>query len=143
MTRLAYIPDDGYTEPGFVRGVPGLHPDCGFAFRPTLTEEVEKLLGATEDKPGQVIEQLHARAIAGHITTWDLADAAGKALPITVANVLRLKRRLLQRFRAIVIFGEPTDINPTWPVETIAKAVDEELESALTGDVKIEGDRKN
>ena len=36
------IPDDGYTEPGFITARPGLHGELRFTFRPILIQDQAK-----------------------------------------------------------------------------------------------------
>lgn len=141
MRHLNYIPDDGYTEPGYIAGVPGLHPrPLRFTFRPPLPEERVEHAAALEQLKG-VQEQLACHAfIAEKLKTWDHVDKDGKPIPVSAVNVGRMKPALVNLLYAIVAGYAASEIDPDWGEETkqevVAVAYQSAKFDAMPGEVR-------
>lgn len=138
---------DGYTEPGFIAAVAGLHGTLAFEYRPTLPEQQSDLISTADSLKAAAYDRKCADFIAKHLVSWDLKDDKGQAVPVSAVNVLRLRPKLYNRLYHIVLGLGATDINPEWPDETKSEAAEVAFQSALTetapGAVKAEGNGKN
>lgn len=143
---LNFIPD-GYTESAFVRAIPNIHGDFRFEYRPMLVEERTPLLAASNSMKPDAYDRKCAAELAKKLVSWDLADEKGNAVPISAANILRLKPKLWGRVFAIVAGLDAHDGDPGLSVEKKGPDDDDQYESALSGkpvgDVRQEGDAKN
>lgn len=148
-TNLNYIPDDGYTEPGYIDPQPLLHGALRFSFRPMITEERAKLLAAVENMSGDAYDRMAADMMAKKLVEWDLVDAKGEPVPISARIVLRLKPALFNTLYKIMLGFDATDRDPDWQDETADLKAAEQYASALSehgdmpGEVRAEGDAKN
>jgi len=103
-----YIPD-GYTESGYIAGVPRLFLAVRFEFRPMLVEEKQQ---AAKDGEGGNVRKTMAEWLARKITRWDLQDADGQTLPIDAKTILRLRPKLFDRLFDVVAGNEASDLDP-------------------------------
>jgi hypothetical protein len=143
-----FIPDDGYTEPGFIQAIPGLHGDLRFTYRPMLVEVNAEVGEAFKSLSSADCERKAAAVLADHLKTWDVVHPKTKApVPVTPANLLRMKSAVFSRLWGIVRGLDPTDIDPKWTAEQKQQATETKFESALTGDtpgmVREVADEKN
>ena len=144
---LNYTPEDGYTEPGFIRAEEGLHGDLRFLFRPLLVERQAAIITSLETmKSGPKVRKI-ARVLAEQITDWSLIDGQRDPVPVTEAtasSVLTLDKR---RRKGIVLGTEPTDIDPQWEQERTNEEQAFQSQAAESetpvGQVKEEAHRKN
>ena len=146
--RLLYIPTDGYTEPAYVKEVPGLlDGSMAFSYRPFLVEDRARILSEMEKMRSEAAELRAAQEIADRLTEWDLTDATGKPVPISLDIVRRLKPLLFARVWGILLGTEATDFDPDWDLEDKRRIVNEQAEAisrpAPVGNVREEGDEKN
>lgn len=109
---LGTVPNDGYTEQGYIAARPGLHPAVRFRYRPSTQEEwaalQTEIAGA---KKGQGVA-LNARYIARKLVAWDLKDDKGDLVPRSATQVARLKPALFEVLYGIVIGMIPSDRDP-------------------------------
>jgi hypothetical protein len=138
---------DGYTQCGFIAAVPLVHGALRFTYRPALVEERSQLGDAARQLRSQLYDR-HAAAFTAHkIVEWDLADSRGRAVPVSAEALLRLQPDLFVRLHKIVAGWMATDVDPAWPRDTKDRALEDQLESALTGrsvgEVRQERDEKN
>lgn len=117
---MAKVTDDGFSQPGFIEGVPGLYPDLRFTFRMMLRTDVADFFDKTgRVKAGQG-EKIAANTMAEHISDWSMIDQDGDPVPINGANMIRpnnkraLPTRLFNRLLGIITGMEPSDIDPKW-----------------------------
>ncbi|HUT13889.1 MAG TPA: hypothetical protein VMY42_25595 [Thermoguttaceae bacterium] len=148
MIRLNYVPGDGYTEPGFIQGIPGLHDvDLRFSYRPMLVEERARVLAAMEKMKPDMAEIRAAEEIALRLATWDMTDARGEPVGINAHIVRRIKPAMFNRLWGIVLGTEPSDIDPQWGEDTKTEVAGEQFEAAVgpepVGDVRARTDEKN
>ena len=119
LKELAFTTGDGYTEQGYLKAVPGMHPDVRFLFRPMSTPQRAKLLNAGDKTKDQLkLFRLQAEAIIEEwklLLEWNITDVAGKALPVTVESMMKLKPRLFFGIIAIITGTEPSDIDDEAP----------------------------
>ena len=114
---LNYTPEDGYTEPGYIRAEEGLHGELRFSFRPILVEQQAPLVVSLETmKPVEKVRRI-AQVIAEQVNQWSLTDAQGDPVPVTEKTTRRLKFSVFYRLWGIVLGTEPTDIDPEWSQE--------------------------
>ena len=144
---LDYIPNDGYTEDGYIEAEPGMYGELRFSYRPFLVEEQAKLLASNKKLASDEYERYSASEMAKKIVSWTLLDKAKNIVPVSAANILRLKPKLKARLENIVCSFTPSDIDPLLPVENKIDAAETKYESALTGistaTIREEGDEKN
>lgn len=128
---------DGYTEKGYIRAVPGLYGELRFEFRPVLPQSRTVLLREIAKRPDQEQEPQVAHVIAKQVVSWDVTNN-GQPVPITPANVLRLRPSLFQKLWGIVTNLEPSDLDPkSTPEEAAAQTVDL-LEAALNNRLPLD-----
>ena len=144
---LNYTPEDGYTEPGFIRAEEGLHGDLRFLFRPLLVERQAAIVTSLETmKSGPKVRKI-ARVLAEQITDWSLIDGQRDPVPVTEATASRLKFSLFYRLWGIVLGTEATDIDPQWEQERTDEELAFQSQAAESetpvGQVKEGAHRKN
>lgn len=138
--RQDFIPDDGYTEEGYIKAVPQIHNALRFTFRPLLWEERTRMLAAADaatDK-GQTdkYDRQIATMLSKHLTSWSLTDGRkdeAKEVPINVDIIRRLKPKLALSLYYVVMGLQASDIDPDWPEEKKSEFEDLELEAELEG----------
>ena len=143
---LSYIPD-GYDELGYIRPVPRIHLGLRFRFRPLLVEERSRLVEAAGKMRGDAYDRKCAAELAGKLLEWDLRDGADEAVPLTPANLLRLKPQLFQRLFAIVLGSEAGDLDSHGDEHQEQRIVEHQFAAALSdrpiGEVREEDDEGN
>lgn len=135
MTDLLIpLDNDGYTLSAYIKGVPRLHPDVRFRYRPT--EHLERVRTEKEiancGNDTEAKEMLLAEVIAKKIVSWDVKGAQPN-----VATILRIRSKVfIDRLANIVYFGiEGGDTDPE-QVEAPGKAAEsirERVEAAKRG----------
>jgi len=125
IQRKSLIPDDGYTEPGYIKPNPGIHGEFRFHFRPMRVTEQSEMRDASSKLTGPAYERMSAAAVAQQVTAWELPEE------ITPENVLRLKPQLFLRLHLIVAGFEATDIDPLWSEEKQQGAAEGEYLASL------------
>ncbi len=113
---LGFI-DDGYTEQGFVRGEPGLHPDVRFEWRPSVPEELDRYNADADRLKGTELRKHAARFLAAKLVSWDLRNGKGDVVPISLPNVLRLKDGLFMHLLRVTLGIRASDVDPRWDEE--------------------------
>jgi hypothetical protein len=135
--RLDFIPDDGYTEEGYIKAEPFIHGELRFRFRPRLVEEKSQILdqadAAGRNGESDKFDQRVAKMLSLAVAEWSLKDSKGGTVAISARTILQLKPRLNYKLYQIVMGMIPTDIDPNWPAEKQDAALDQEYESALSG----------
>lgn len=110
--------DDGYTEQGYLRAVPGLHPDIRFTYRP-MTLAVRGRMMTRGEKCKDDAERFTVQAetiVQGNLLLeWNVSDRKGAALPISVENMLKLRPRVFLALVAIIAGVEPSDVDDQAP----------------------------
>ena len=150
---LGQIPNDGYTEHGYIAEVPRLHPALRFAFRPmTLAERALYIKAVGQFRKDDEIRTYMAGEIKRHLPgqpPWDLRNDKGELVPLTVDELLKLKPRLFDSLFMIVSGEAAPDADPEAPRSASEKdqdALDLE-ESIKTGrsvaQIREERDLKN
>jgi hypothetical protein len=151
---LDYIPndDDGYTLDAYIESVPRLHNSVRVSYRPTEILERAVLIEINRASTEKDVSVRFAELLEKKITKWDIQqrtkDGVLVPLPISKANVLRLKPSLWLRLLNIVLWGsDGGDVDPGQPMESMAKQTDADFDALLRGekivDVRLEADRKN
>ena len=145
---LDYVPNDGYSEKGFVHGQTNIHNDFRFTFRPMLAEERAVLLSDRFKKlPEDEQEKKLAAAVASRVSDWSLVDAKGMPVPVSEAVCRRLKPALFNRVFWIIAGTDAGDVDPELAEAERHAAADVLMESAISGkapgDVRLERDEKN
>jgi len=112
--RLNFVPNDGYTEPGYLAEVPGKSNAMRFTFRPLLAEEKRALLETMEKMKGGQEAVKVSEVLSDQVKSWDLADAKGAAVPINVTIMRRVKPSVLWALWGIVSGNDASDIDPQW-----------------------------
>jgi hypothetical protein len=148
MQRLDIIPDDGYTEPGYIKAIVGIHGDIRFTYRPMLIQEQSKATAeageAGRGKPERY-DRVCAEKLAHHLLTWSLRDSSGTPLAIEINTLLRIKPMAFLRLWAIVLGTQASDIDPEWTEEVQAVKTEEQADysPAPIGQARAEADEKN
>lgn len=146
MSELASVIHDGYTQPFYFRGVPGLHPDVRGTFRPMLHHERYFIGGKIADKQsGPEQSRMMIEAICSFIRSWDLKGSDGKVIPREVPAAVRIKPHVVERLYMLVTGREGGDVDPN--AEPAKEEADAEwkaiLEQREIGPVREEIDAKN
>lgn len=126
---LNFVPDDGYTEKGFIKATPGLHGDLRFEYRPFLVEERSKLLRQLESLAQEKQDAIVAKTFSERITAWDLQDKDGKEIPVSMNVARRLKPSLFYRLWAIILGTDASDLDPEWSNEQKTDLLESEVEA--------------
>jgi hypothetical protein len=106
---LGFIPDDGYTEKGFIKAIPELHPALHFEFRPMPYDERARLAkGMSTLQPLQQ-NHLYAKEMSQRIMSWDLKNGQGDPVQIDASIFLKLKPALFERLLGIMIGTDAPD----------------------------------
>lgn len=144
---LGLIPDDGYTETGVIRELPGLYPRLQFRFRPMLIEELVDYFRGSEKLQGMQLRRLAANYLISHVKEWDLQNAKGEVAAIDLPTLLRLKDPLFRRLFAIVSTDTAPDEAPAQTEEDALANIDDILRASrdgrTVGEVREARERKN
>ncbi|MBI3837399.1 MAG: hypothetical protein HY288_05645 [Planctomycetia bacterium] len=146
MQRANYF-HDGYTQRGFIGAVPLMHGSLRFTYRPALVEERSQLSDAAATLKSRLYDRQVAMFTAQKIVLWDLTDVEGREVAVSADALLRLQPGLFVKLHRIVLGWIPSDIDPTWPAETMDRMLDDETESVFSGktvgELREENDEKN
>ena len=107
MATQAYI-EDGYTEVGFLKEVPGIHEAVRFKFRPVLATKVRTVLDSWHDLKPEIKSERINGLITEHVVEWDLTHN-GKTLPIKTEILERLKQPFVDRLFNIITYSDTSD----------------------------------
>lgn len=106
---LAFI-DDGYNKDCLIKAVPGLYPDVRFTFRPATGSESEIIMGQTRrEQNDDRNTTFMAQVIAKHVLEWDIKNAKGAQVEITVPNVRKLHPVVFQKVFSSILGLTPSD----------------------------------
>lgn len=144
---LNYIPDDGYSERGYIASFPGLYGEMRFRYRPMLTEVRQRIVanmkGMTPDQ--EVVRT--CELMSAQLVEWDLKDPKGSPVPVSPQVTRRLKPSLLWKLWGIILGTEPSDHDDKADEEEQreqARLVERAIEGpAPIGTVREEADAKN
>lgn len=148
MQRLDVIPDDGYTEPAYIKAMNGVHGEIRFTYRPMLIQEQSKATAEAAEagraKPERY-DRVCAERLAKHLLSWSIRGADGRPLAIEVNTLLRIKPMVFLRLWAIVLGTQASDIDPEWSEEQEAEtaADGDDAGPAPLGRERTEADEKN
>ena len=150
---LNYFPeDDGYTLSAYIAARPQLTGEVRIRYRPTEQLERAVLMEVNSNHSEKEISKKFAEVMARKIVEWDIEmigpDNVMVPMPITGANILRLKPPLWIRIINIVVWGQDGgDMDPKAKIAEIKSQVDADYEAILNGgkvgDVRLESERKN
>jgi hypothetical protein len=132
-----YVPNDGYSLPGFIDERDGIVEAMRFVYRPVSADMQASfnaslaLLVDTPNNPANFRKR--AEIVKGRLVSWDAKDDKGAPLPITTAEVRKLSPELFWKLFGIVFGNTPTDIDPQWAEEQ------QEEESRLASEAAQEG----
>lgn len=98
---------EGFSQPGYMEQVKGLHPELRFEFCPVLPDDVEVASDKLARlKPTEVIPFM-AKVIAEAVTSWSFSD--GKP---TAAVVRRMRHSQLSKLYSMVVCQREIDDDP-------------------------------
>ncbi len=132
MKRCAVIAD-GYTEPGYIKEVSGIHGDVRFTFRPMTVDARSALYALSDKMKPEAYDQKCAAELAAHLTSWDITDGKDVAVPISAKATINLKPLLFNRLLSIVVGQAATDLDPDWDEDAKQLKAQEEALAAATG----------
>lgn len=124
--------DDGYNEEGYIAAEEGIHGPLEFTFRPAVPKLADRITALLVSEKWEAFWDAAVKALSRDpklLQSWNVTDAAGREMPITEANVLRLKPRLAHKLWAIVSGGRASDKRPDG--------------GPSSGKIDLEGDAKN
>ncbi|WP_417390218.1 hypothetical protein [Gimesia sp.] len=107
MATQAYI-DDGYSEEGFIKEVPGIHQACRFKYRPIMPGEYREALHHWSEISAAEKSTRINETIVKLLESWDL-EFKSKILPIDVATLERLKQPFVDRLFNVVTGSDISD----------------------------------
>ena len=124
MESVDFI-EDGYTERAYIAGVDRVHGPLEFEFRPALVKTADKITGMIQgERPNwDAFADAAAKALArdpGLLKSWSLKDSRGNAVPISEANLLRVRNLLFHKLWMIVALQMPSDRLPDGTQPTAA-----------------------
>lgn len=135
-----YIPDDGYTELGYIAARPGLHGMLRFKFRPVCVSDQSQWVKGNDSLSGPAWSKKCATLMAARIVSWSetITDANGieSARPVTPAAILRLKPALFTRLYGILLGTDPSDLDPDWSDTERDEQSDYQV-AACEGDINV------
>jgi hypothetical protein len=138
---------DGYTESGVIRGIPRLHNDLAFKWRPMTNEQLGDYAEAAGKVSGRRWKRLMATVLAGQLVEWSEKDDQGSQVDITPASVLRLKPRLFNRLFMVISGEDAPDEQPGKPDDELADEAGDLLRAVELGRpvqaIREERQRKN
>jgi hypothetical protein len=141
----AFLPNDAYYERGFIRDVPGLHPAVRFVYRPMDIRKVgrmETVFAKEKDQSKVYIQQATTIVDQKHLIEWDVKDAKGAVLPITVDNLMRIKPMIFIGICAVIMGRGPSDAEDDAP--HLANEIDRDAQAFIGGEEHPGGtDAKN
>lgn len=120
---------DGYTQPGFIEGVEGLHRGVLFEFRPMLPEEVDEIEFKCSQLTPAAARVASAERLAMQVVSWDIANKEGQKILINGASVRRLRPALFVKMWGVVRGILATDIHPSWLKGGSAEKATEQITS--------------
>ena len=131
---------DGYTELGYIEPEANLWPELRFKYRPMLKTQ-RALLFSNEASALPEDDQARnaAKAIVAQLESWEVRDATGSDVAITVDNVLRIKQ--FDQLLAIVSGLRPSDTDPQWSEDRKNSSIADKLDGAFQE--RSEDDAKN
>jgi len=112
MSTISLIPSDGYTEHGYLTGIPHLYAELRFDYRPATLRQQSLFFEAASKLAGMKFRNAQAAFVKTQLVSWSMKDKDGVAVPITEANLIQLKPKLFNRFFDVVIGNEPSDDDP-------------------------------
>ena len=136
--RKNFIPNDGYTLPGFAEGQPGFYESVRYRYRPVSAvkqaafESALELLRDTPTNPARF--RKNAEILRGRIVSWDLVDDKGEPLPLTQAAIESLAPYLFWKLFGTVFGRTASDIDPQWEEEAQAEEAKIATDAALAGE---------
>jgi len=101
--------DDGYTETARMAAAPGVSPAITFRFRPVTAGEFGEYAHKLELSNTAEAKVATAEILASKLVDWDVRDASGVKIEITVDNLLRLEHELHLKLFQVVIGEIPGD----------------------------------
>ena len=107
MATRAYI-EDGYTEEGFIKEVPGIHEAVRFKFRPVLASKQRETLDRWHEIKSEVKSERINNLIKEQLVEWDLTFNK-KLLPIETKILERLKQPVVDRIFNIITSTDKSD----------------------------------
>lgn len=146
---VPYIPEDGYTEQGFIQAIPGLcDVPVRFKFRPMLPEERAEHADELSRLQDGAAKQLCLNTlVAERLQSWDVMaykrdgdKMVAEPVAICPVAVGRLKEMINGRLYGIVTGIEPSDIDPDWEATVKQREIANVYESAKFK--KLPGDKK-
>ena len=140
------IYDDGYTRPGYIAAIDGLHDALIFEYRLLPVLERDKFRLALKRAPDQEA-RLTGAMLAKQVKSWNVVGENDKPIAITADSMLSLPSACFDKLQ-LIVFGvwapdkQPSEATPDEAADYLA-----ELEAAATGrivgDVIAERDEKN
>jgi|10_taG_2_1085330.scaffolds.fasta_scaffold00075_34 hypothetical protein len=105
----AYI-YDGYTQPGRINAVDGLHPEVNFLFRPKFGGDRAEVYSRMKlHAEGRNREDIVDVAIAGSMVEWDVRDGNDGTVPIHPQHVARLHPKVKLKMFEQVMANQPAE----------------------------------
>ena len=109
--------EDGYTERGYIKPVDGLHGPLEFEYRPALGALSDRITSLSQGERPDMDRfwQSVAKALArdpGLLKSRSLKNSKGETVPITEANIQRVRQLLVNKLWLIVSGHIPSDNRP-------------------------------
>lgn len=130
---LDYVPDDGYTELGFIEAVSGLHGLLRFEYRPFVMAERTKLFTKLQKLPDHEEDLMVAKVLVERLRGWSLEDRDGEPASISLPIVGNLRPALFSRLWGIVSGVFASDIDPLWATEQDEEDKEAKAEASRAG----------
>ena len=122
-----FIPDDGYTEQGYIEAKPGLHGEFRFSYRPLLAEDRSRILRTMNEMSDEKQDVVVAKTLAERIMSWD------NPKPVTMEQARRLLPAVFYQVWGIVLGTSPSGLDPRWDEDRKVGEVENLVEAATVG----------
>ncbi len=117
MSEYSDFIDDGYTENGHIDAEAGIHGPLDFEYRPMVPQVQARTLAK---KDGDEFINAMSKELAGEkdalVKSWSLMNSKKESVPVTEANIKRLRPRLYDKLWQVVAGvrasdgGKPLDL---------------------------------
>ncbi len=119
-----FIPDDGYTEQGYIEAVRGLHGEFRFEYRPLLADQRSRILRTMSELKDEKQDVEVAKVLSQRIVSWSIDRQ------ISFDQTRRLLPAVFYKVWGIVLGTSASDLDPQWDNERKAGEVENLVEAA-------------
>jgi len=111
------IIEDGYTERGYVKGVPGLYPPVRFLYRRMAAPQQQAMYDEVDRQtdPAMRIPVQSIHLMRGYLLQWDVVNGKNQAVALSADALAKCTAPLFYRIRNIITCAEASDLDTAAP----------------------------